>query len=341
MPKHRTRARRAVVAAGALGATIVVTACGGTSGDATSPGGGGPVSIVAYSTPQPAVETAIPAFNETPEGGGVTFKQSYGSSGEQSRAVEAGLPADLVWLSLEPDVTRLVDAGQVDPDWAKNEWEGVLSNSVVVFMTRPGNPEGIDSWDDLVTGDVDVIAPNPITSGGARWNLMAAYGAQLEQGKSEEEAIEYLRTLLENVSVQDKSARESLETFQAGQGDVLLGYENEAIAAQQAGEDLEYVIPDETILIENPAAVVNTGGNAEGATAFLDFLYSDQGQEILGEHGYRSLDPKLVDEKEYPAPAALFTIDDLGGWSEVGEKFFGETDGIVTKINEELGVPSE
>jgi sulfate/thiosulfate transport system substrate-binding protein len=328
----------AAVAASALG----VTACGGPPTTGTEAASGGDeVSIVAYSTPQAAIEAVIPEFNATPEGKGVTFKQSFAASGEQSRAVEAGLPADLVYLSLEPDVTRLVDAGIVDSDWSKDDWKGKISNSVVVFMTRAGNPKSIDSWDDLVTGDVDVIAPNPISSGGARWNTMAAYGAQLEQGKTEEEGIEYLRQLFENISVQDKSARDSLQTFQAGQGDVLIGYENEAIAAQQAGEELEYVIPDQTILIENPAAVANSGGNVEAGQAFLDYLKSEQGQEILSDHGYRPVDPKLVDEETFPAPATLFTIEDVGGWAEVTEKFFGETDGIVTKINEELGVPSE
>ena len=337
------KGHRAAALVGLLSLALGVAACGGTSDTSTTAGGGSgeAVSIVAYSTPQAAIEEAIPAFNATTEGEGTTFTQSYAASGEQSRAVEAGLGADLVYLSLSPDVQRLVDAGLVEKDWADGPNKGNASKSVVVFITRPGNPKDITSWDDLIREDVDVVAPNPITSGGARWNLMAAYGAQLEQGKSEEEAQAYLRSLLENVSVQDKSARESLQTFQAGQGDVLIGYENEAITAQQAGEELEYTIPDETILIENPAAVVNNGNDPEGGAAFLEFLIGEEGQEILQSKGYRSWDEKLVDETTFPEPKSLFTIDDLGGWTENTEKFFGETDGIVTKINEELGVPAE
>ena len=191
------------------------------------------LTLVAYSTPEEAYQELIPAFNKTPEGEGVGFDQSYASSGEQSRAVEGGLPADVVEFSLEPDITRLVDAGLVDTNWNKNEYKGMVTDSVVVLMVRKGNPKGIKGWDDLVTGEVEVIEPNPFTSGGAKWNIMAAYGAQLEQGKTPEQAKEYLSKLFDNVPVLDKSARESLQTFSSGKGDVLLGYENEAILAQQ------------------------------------------------------------------------------------------------------------
>ena len=253
---------------------LVVAGCGGGD-DASASGDGGTLSLVAYSTPREAYEEIIPAFTETPEGEGFEFEQSYAASGEQRRAVEAGLPADIVGFSLEPDMTALVDAGLVDADWNQNEYDGMVTNSVVVFAVRPGNPKGIQSWDDLLGEGVEVITPNPFTSGGAQWNIMAAYGAQLEQGKSDEEAIAYLRELfLEHVPVQDKSAREALQTFAGGKGDVLLAYENEAIFAQQAGEELEYVVPSETILIENPVAIVNTSENAAAAQAFVDFLYT-------------------------------------------------------------------
>jgi sulfate/thiosulfate transport system substrate-binding protein len=214
---------------------LVAVACGGQSAASESgaDGSGGKLTLVAYSTPEEAFREIIPAFNKTPDGKGVSFSQSYASSGEQSRAVEGGLPADVVEFSLEPDMTRLVEADLVDPNWNKNEYKGMVTNSVVVFMVREGNPKNIRDWDDLVTGDVEVIEPNPFTSGGAKWNIMAAYGAQLENGKSPEEAEQYLADLFENVPVLDKSARESLQTFSSGKGDVLLGYENEAILAQQ------------------------------------------------------------------------------------------------------------
>ena len=176
----------------ALLVVLVAAGCGGTSEDSASgasgDGGGGKLTLVAYSTPEEAYRELIPAFNKTPEGEGVGFDQSYASSGEQSRAVEGGLPADVVEFSLEPDITRLVEAGLVEENWNQNEHKGMLTDSVVVFMVRKGNPKNIQDWDDLVTGEVEVIEPNPFTSGGAKWNIMAAYGAQLEQGKSPEEA---------------------------------------------------------------------------------------------------------------------------------------------------------
>jgi sulfate/thiosulfate transport system substrate-binding protein len=283
MDRNRTRGWRLVLPFVALLAALFLAACGGTSSDSDEAtadsggdGGGGKLTLVAYSTPEEAYRELIPAFNKTPEGKGAGFDQSYASSGEQSRAVEGGLPADIVEFSLEPDMTRLVDAGLVDADWSKNEHKGMVTNSVVVFMVRKGNPKGIKDWDDLVTGEVEVLEPNPFTSGGAKWNIMAAYGAQLEKGKSPEEAKQYVAELFKNVPVLDKSARESLQTFSSGKGDVLLGYENEAILAQQQGEELDYIVPDQTILIENPVGVVNESGDPELAQSFVDFLYTPE-----------------------------------------------------------------
>ncbi len=282
----RTRALGLLLALVALAAA----GCGGSSSDSDSGGGGesaGNLTLVAYSTPEEAYKELIPAFNKTPEGKGVSFDQSYAASGEQSRAVEGGLPADVVEFSLEPDITRLVDAGLVDKSWNQNEYKGMVTDSVVAFIVRKGNPKNIKTWDDLVTGEVEVLEPNPFTSGSAKWNIMAAYGAQLEQGKTPEQAKEYLAKLFENVPVLDKSAREALQTFSSGKGDVLLGYENEAILAQQKGEEVDYVIPDETLLIENPIAVVNESKDPELAQKFIDFLYTPEAQEIFASKGYR------------------------------------------------------
>jgi sulfate/thiosulfate transport system substrate-binding protein len=206
---------------------------------------------------------------------------------------------------------------------------------------RKGNPKGIKGWDDLVRDGVEVITPNPFTSGGARWNVMAAYGAQLEQGKSKAEAIAYLRKLFHNVPVQDKSARESLQTFAGGKGDVLIAYENEAITAQQKGEELEYVIPDETILIENPVAVVSESRHPEQAKAFVDYARSEPAQKVFAEKGYRSILPELVDAKRYPKPASLFTIEKFGGWDAVMKEFFDRDAGTVADIERDLGAPLE
>jgi sulfate/thiosulfate-binding protein len=320
----------------ALFAALGLAACGGTS---DSSGSAGSISLIAYSTPQEAYEEIIPTFKKTAEGKDVGFRQSYGSSGDQARAVEAGLKADVVALSLAPDVDKLVEAKKVAADWNKDEFDGFVTNSVVVFATRKGNPKSIKTYDDLLKDGVEVITPNPFTSGGAKWNIMAAYGAQLEAGKSEQEAKQYLKDLFDNVPVQDKSAREALQTFVGGKGDVLLAYENEAITAQQKGEEVDYTIPDGTILIQNPIAVVE--GASDKAAKFIEFARSEAAQKIFGEKGYRSVREDLVDKTTYPTPKNLFTIDDLGGWSAVNKEFFDPEGSVMASINQDKGFPTE
>jgi sulfate/thiosulfate transport system substrate-binding protein len=317
---------------------LVATGCGGSStASGGGDGGSGNLTLVAYSTPEEAYKELIPAFNKTPEGQGVGFDQSYAASGEQSRAVEGGLPADVVEFSLEPDITRLVDAGLVDKSWNQNEYKGMVTDSVVVFIVRKGNPKNIKTWDDLVTGEVEVLEPNPFTSGSAKWNIMAAYGAQLEQGKTPEQAKKYLAKLFENVPVLDKSAREALQTFSSGKGDVLLGYENEAILAQQQGEEVDYVIPDETLLIENPIAVVNESKNPELAQSFVDFLYTPEAQEIFASKGYRPVVEGTAGADEFPTPAKLFEIGKFGGWGKVNDEFFEPEGSVVADIFQSQG----
>jgi len=320
-----------------LVASLILFGCGSSSG--AESGGSTTLSLVAYSTPEAAYDALIPAFQKTDAGKGVEFQTSYGSSGEQSRAVEAGLPADVVEFSLEPDMDRLVEAGLVDPDWNKNEYNGMVTDSVVVIAVRKGNPKDIQDWNDLTQPGVEVITPNPFTSGGARWNVMAGYGAQIEQGKSEEQGLAYLNQLFHNVPVQDKSARESLQTFVGGKGDALLAYENEAIAAQQEGEDIDYVVPDQTILIENPIAT--TSDAPDQAQAFVDFLYTPEGQHIFGEKGYRPVDKEVFQKFDFPIPPDLFTIEDLGGWDKVSDEFFDPEAGKMVKIEREVGAPTE
>ena len=329
----------ALLLALAILAAAVAAGCGGSSSASGSggDGSGGKLTLVAYSTPEEAYRELIPAFNKTAEGEGVGFDQSYAASGEQSRAVEGGLPADVVEFSLEPDITRLVDAGLVDEDWNRNEYDGMVTDSVVVFAVRKGNPKNIKTWADLIKPGVEVIEPNPFTSGGAKWNIMAAYGAQLEQGKSDQEASEYLSQLFEHVPVLDKSAREALQTFSSGKGDVLLAYENEAILAQQQGEELDYVLPDETILIENPVAVVNESRNPDTAQAFVDFLYTKEAQEIFAGKGYRPVVEGVSGADDFPTPPALFEIDKFGGWDKVNTEFFDPEQGKVAEIFQSQG----
>jgi sulfate/thiosulfate-binding protein len=319
----------------AAAAAALLAGCGGQSDGSTSTGGGETLALVAYSTPREVYEQLTKEFAATPEGDGVSFDESYAASGEQSRAVAAGLPADVVAFSLEPDVTRLVDEGLVDDAWKDDEFDGIVSRSVVVLAFRKGNPKRISGWADLVRPGVEVITPNPFTSGGAQWNVMAAYGAQLELGRGERGAIEYLRSLFRNVSVQDKSAREALQTFVGGKGDVLLAYENEAILAQSKGEELDYVVPDQTILIENPIAVMDE--SSERARAFVRFVRSSDAQRVFAEAGYRPVLDEIGAEFDFPTPPRLFTIADLGGWSSVRERFFDVEDGIMAEIQRGLG----
>ena len=316
----------------ALGVVLGIAACGG--------GGGDSVDLVAYSTPQQVYEQSLePDFKNTSQGDGVDFSNSFGSSGDQSRAVEAGQPADVVGFSLEPDMTRLVDAGIVSSDWNQNQYKGIVTDSVVTLMVRPGNPKHITSFDDLARDDVEVIDPNPATSGGARWNIMAIYGSQIEAGKSEAEAQDFVKKVLANTSVQDSSARDSLQTFSSGKGDVLVGYENEAIQAKKEGIDLDYVTPDSTILIENPIAV--TKDASDKAKPFLDFLYTDQAQQDFADAGYRPVVKSVADKNadKFPVPSGLFTIADFGGWTKVADPFFGD-DGWVIQAEKELGNPT-
>src|SRR3954468_24710173 len=324
-----------VVAVAAAALAAVVAGCGGSSSS------GNKLSLVAYSTPKEAYAALIPAFQKTPQGKDVTFSQSYGASGDQSRAVDGGLKADVVEFSLEPDITRLVDSGLVDKSWNQNQYKGMLTNSVVVLATRKGNPKNIKTWEDLVKPGVQVITPNPFTSGGARWNVMAAYGSQIAQGKSDAQATDYLKRLFKNVAVQDKSARDALQTFTGGKGDVMIAYENEAIAAQQAGEDVDYVVPDQTILIENPIAVTTDGPNTSKAKAFATYLVTPPAQKIFAAKGYRPVIKSLVDKKKFPTPKQLFTIQKFGGWDPVMTKFFDKEKSVMADIEKGLGVSTQ
>ena len=290
------------------------------------------LTLVAYSTPREAYAKIIPAFQRTPAGRGVTFDQSYGASGEQSRAVEQGLPADVVALSLEPDLTRLIPKGLVAKDWDKNQYKGIVTRSVVVFGLRDGNPKKIRRWSDLVRSGVEVLNPNPFTSGGARWNVMAAYGAQLRLGRTHRQAVDYLDRLFEHIPVQDASARASLQTFLGGKGDALLAYENEALFAQKQGQEVQFIIPKETILIENPVAVVKTSPHKREAQAFVRFLRSPEAQRIFAENGYRPVVPSVARRFRFPARPGLFTIKRLGGWAKVQKQFFHPQNGIVAQI---------
>ncbi len=315
---------------------LLAAGCGGGSSSSGGGGSSSSIRLVAYSTPADAYAELIKAFGSTSAGSGVSFSQSYGPSGAQSRAVDAGQPADFVHFALAPDIQRLVDDGKVAASWDQNQYKGALVDSVVTFVVRKGNPKGIHTWDDLLKPGVQVITPNPFTSGGARWNIMAAYGAQLKEGKTPAQAVQYLYKLFKQVPVQDDSASDALTTFTNGKGDVLLSYENEAIRAQQGGASVDYVIPDQTIKIETVAAVTKTA--PPSAKKFLQYLYTPAAQKIWADNGYRPVVPGVTGKYTFPTPPQLFTIDDLGGWDKVMTDFFDPTKGIMAKVEQSVGV---
>jgi sulfate transport system substrate-binding protein len=331
----------------ALAAGGAIAGCGGSSDTAQGAGGsasskGGPtLNLVAYSTPKAAYGALTSAFAKTSVGEGLGFNQSFDSSGAQSRAVASGQPADVVAFSTEPDMARVVDAGYVAKNWASNPEKGISSDSVVVMVVRKGNPKHITGWDDLVKPGVDVITPNPSTSGSARWNILAGYGAELKEGKSPAQALDYLKTLItKNVSVEDSSASSALQTFTSGKGDVLLDYESDAMAAQKAGDKIDIVYPKQTILIETPIAAT-TKANA-AAQKFVDWQWTPAGQTIWAQQGYRPVDQTVAKKfaSKFPTPPQLFTISYLGGWDKVATDFFDSSNGSVTKIEQQAGFPT-
>jgi sulfate transport system substrate-binding protein len=296
------------------------------------------LSLVAYSTPQEAYDKIIAAFQKTGAGRDITFSKSYGASGDQSRAVESGLAADVVAFSLEPDMTRLVKKGIVDSAWNADEHKGMITDSVVALVVRKGNPKNIHSWADLAKPGLEVITANPFTSGGARWNVMAAYGQAARAGGGDQAGVDYLTSLFKKVPVQDDSARKSLQTFTSGKGDVLLAYENEAIFAQQKQQPIDYVVPDSTILIENPVAVTKTSKHPQQAAAFLEFLKGAEAQRIFAENGYRPVTAQVKSPYAFPKPTGLFTIADFGGWADVTKRFFDPAGGVMATVERGIGV---
>ena len=305
------------------------------------------VSFAAYSTPREVYGKIIPAFQtmwkEEHDDQQVIFQESYGGSTTQSQNVVNGYPADIVALSLAPDVDAIADAGLITHDWTQVADEGIVSSSVVVFDVRPGNPEGLEDFDDLTQDGLEILTPDPAASGGARWNIVGAYGAAMRgfAGNGEDDqagAQALLAGIFKNVTVLDKSARDSIKNFESGNGDVAITYENEVFTAQEAGLEDEMVIPPSTVLIENPVAVVDK--NAEEhcvedvANAFVDYLHTDEAKELYSSVGFlRSTDAAEAQKGggDFAPIEDLFTVDDFGGWDALNEDVFGEPDGIFTK----------
>jgi sulfate/thiosulfate-binding protein len=326
----------------ALGLTIaasLIAACHGGASDVI--GDGGPtnahasITLVAYSAPEPGWSRVIPAFNASQEGKGVQIITSYGASGDQSRGVVDGKPADLVNFSVEPDIARLVKAGKVSSDWDKDATKGIPFGSVVTLVVRPGNPKNIKDWDDLLRPGVEVITPSPLSSGSAKWNLLAPYAIKSGGGHNPQAGIDFINKLVgQHVKLRPASGREATDVFVQGSGDVLISYENEAILAQRQGKPVAQVHPSQTFKIENPLAVVTGSAHIDAATAFKNFQYTAQAQKLWAAAGFRPVDPAIAADVrgQFPMPVKLWTIADLGGWDTVDAQLFDKKSGSITRI---------
>jgi len=322
----------------ALSVTALLTACGGGSSDVAGGGqtsGGNGLTLVAYSVPEPGWSKVLPAFAASPEGKGLAVTTSYGASGDQSRSVVDGKPADIVNFSVEPDVTRLVKAGKVSKDWNADATKGIPFTSVVTLVVRKGNPKGIKDWDDLLKPGVEVVTPSPLSSGSAKWNLLAPYAVKSDGGKDTAAGIDFVNKLVtQHVKTRPGSGREATDLFVQGTGDVLISYENEAINTERQGKAVEHINPPQTFKIENPVAVVSTSPHLDKANALKNFLYTPEGQKAWAQAGFRPVDPAVAAQfvNDFPAPQKLWTIADLGGWSVVDPALFDKDNGSITKI---------
>ena len=333
----RWRRVRYVVALAVI--TGVVAACQGGASDAV--GGGGPtnvntkITLVAYSVPEPGWSKVIPAFNASVEGKGVQVVTSYAASADQSRGAVEGKPADIVNFSVEPDITRLVKAGKVSADWDKDATKGIPFGSVVTLMVRKGNPKNIRDWDDLLRPGIEVVTPSPLSSGSAKWNLLAPYAAKSGGGRDVQAGIDFISKLVhEHVKLRPGSGRIATDVFVEGSGDVLISYENEAIAVERQGKPVEHVIPQQTFKIENPLAVVITSPHLDTAIAFKNFQYTAAAQKLWAQTGFRAVDPAVAAKfrDQYPVPVKLWTVTDLGGWAAVDPQLFDKNTGSITKV---------
>jgi sulfate/thiosulfate transport system substrate-binding protein len=332
-----TRTRTLAVAAIAA---LVLTAAAAASSKGTN------LSLIAYSTPKPVMAKIIQAWQQTPDGSGVTFSQSYGPSTNQAKAVVAGQPADLVFLSAGDDVNLLVDAGLVNQNWDQQGYNGIAADTVVVFAVRQGNPKHIKSWADLIKPGIQVVTPNPFSSGSAKWNILAAYGAERRLGKTDAQATAYVQALFKNVVSQDTSGSNATNTFLSGKGDVLITYESEAINANLQGKHISYVIPRQSMLIQLPVAAIEKSSNLNKVNQFLQYLRSVPAQELFAQYGFRPVNPTVAKEpnvvKEFPTRPGIFKITDkyIGGWRNADKVWFNPSSGRMVKIEQADGGPT-
>jgi sulfate/thiosulfate transport system substrate-binding protein len=331
------KAKKLIYAAAVLLALALATGAAAAS-HSTS------LSLVAYSTPKTVLGKIIQSWQKTPDGSGVSFNQSYGASTDQARAVANGLEADLVFLSTGDDVNLLVDAGLVNSNWSHQSYDGIAADTVVVFAVRNGNPKHIKGWADLIKPGVQVLTPNPFSSGSAKWNILAAYGAERRLGKTDAQATAYVKSLFRHVVSQDSSGRNATNTFLAGKGDVLITYESEAINSRLSGQDIQYVIPRQSMLIELPIAVTKTSSNTAKVNQFIRYVKGGTAQNLFAQYGFRPVVKSVLAKyaNKYPARPGIFKVDDryIGGWRNADKIWFDPNKGRMVQIERAIGGPS-
>ncbi len=333
------RSRAAAVLAIAAASAIGLSACGSSSSGSSGGSSSSTLNVVGFSVIKQAYTDLGTGFAATAAGKGIKLSGSYGASGAQARAVVAGQPADVIALSLEPDMATVQAAGKVAAGWDSGATKGIASESVVVISYRKGNPKGIKGWADIIKPGVKIVTADPATSGSAKWNLLGAYVSAAGKDPNSAAGKAYLASFIKNVVSWNDSGRDATNAFSKGTGDVLISYENEAIAARASGVPLDYVVPSQTILIQNPIAVSTKAPAA--AKAFVSYVESAPGQQILAKDGFRptisgvtSTNTPGANDPSNPFPAVpnLITIDDLGGWTAVNKEFFDKSTGIVTEL---------
>jgi sulfate transport system substrate-binding protein len=329
-----------------LAALILPVVFGCACGAAQARQAGTTVNLVAYSTPKAVLAKLISRFGHQAAGHGVSFSQSYGPSGSQARAIAAGQPADIAFLSTGLDIDTVADAGVVSKTWTKAKYAGIAANSVVSFVVRPGNPKHIHTWKDLVKPGVQIVTPDPFPSGSAKWNVLAAYGAMRKAGMSDKKAVQFVTKLFRNVVSQDSSGSSAANTFFSGKGDVLITYESEAYAAFAAGKQGKLVVPKPTMLIQLP--MVATKGAPAAATAFIKYVHAPKQQKIFAANGYRPVvksvlkSPDLASWRKKYNTGPTFNIRDklFGGWLKANKVWFDLESGRMVSIERAVGGPT-
>jgi sulfate/thiosulfate transport system substrate-binding protein len=332
MPMNKAQ-KLTLLAAAIAALTVASVAAAGTN-----------LSLVGYSTPKAVLGKIIQAWQQTPAGKDASFSQSYGASTDQARAVANGLKADIVFLSTGDDVNVLVDAGLVDSNWNHQAYDGIGADTVVVFAVRNGNPKHIKGWNDLIRPGVQVLTPNPFSSGSAKWNILAAYGAQRRLGKTDKQATAYVQQLFKHVISQDTSGRNATNTFLGGKGDVLITYESEALNARLNGQDIQYVIPRQSMLIELPIAVLKNSSNKDLANKFIQYVKQPAAQDLFAQYGFRPVNPAVAKKyaSKFPARPGIFKVDDkiIGGWRHADDVWFDPNKGRMVGIERAIGGPT-